>query len=116
VLDCVLALAKICFKGAPNKIFKKELFFARARPPLPLTKVAKCFPVNRGRKIFFATFTPLEGPVRKGGDEGFLNEWFGRGLKPLPNLLTGFTFGQIFNRHAQNLPMKESIFKKQNYA
>ncbi len=41
---------------------------------------------------YIKPFTPLEGPVRKGGDENLpLNKWFGRGLKPLPNLLTGFT-------------------------
>jgi len=34
----------IFIKSAPNKIFlKKELFFARSRPPLPLIKVVKCF-------------------------------------------------------------------------
>ncbi len=37
------------------------------------------------------SFTPLEGPVRKGEEECFLNEWSGRGLKSLPDLLTGFT-------------------------
>lgn len=37
------------------------------------------------------SFTPLEGPVRKGGDENFPNKRFWGGLKPHPNFLTGFT-------------------------
>ncbi len=42
------------------------------------------------RKKAFFSFTPLEGPVRKGGDEDFLNKRFGLGLKSHPNLLMGF--------------------------